>query len=194
MKGDTPQCCHNVLSKARYWRGGGHTVLWVSGGKAQWESFQRLPTTLGLRKCNSLGQLTFNSWNPRTFPSNHFNHTIFSQFFELIILCETGFPCLFLPASSLVSFWVTVGSLLIYVPAFVCASTSFWNNSSFIHCRNSCLLRFSLCKNTLKNYLKLWYIYTMEYYSAIKRNAFKSVLMRWMNLEHIIRSKSETER
>ena len=31
---------------------------------------------------------------------------------------------------------------------------------------------------------KLWYIYTMEYYSAIKRNAFESVLMRWMNLEH----------
>ena len=32
---------------------------------------------------------------------------------------------------------------------------------------------------------KLWYIYTMEYYSAIKRNAFESVLMMWMNLEHI---------
>ena len=28
---------------------------------------------------------------------------------------------------------------------------------------------------------KLWYIYTMEHYSAIKRNAFESVLMRWMN-------------
>ena len=34
----------------------------------------------------------------------------------------------------------------------------------------------------------LWYIYTMEYYSAIKRNAFESVLMRWMNLEPIIQS------
>ena len=34
----------------------------------------------------------------------------------------------------------------------------------------------------------LWYIYTMEYYSAIKRNTFESVLMRWMNLEHIIQS------
>ena len=33
---------------------------------------------------------------------------------------------------------------------------------------------------------KLWYIYTMEYYSAIKRNAFESVLIRWMNLEPII--------
>ena len=35
---------------------------------------------------------------------------------------------------------------------------------------------------------KLWYIYTMGYYSAIKRNAFESVLMRWMNLELIIQS------
>ena len=35
---------------------------------------------------------------------------------------------------------------------------------------------------------KLWYIYTMEYYSAIKRNAFESLLMRWMNLEPIIHS------
>ena len=33
---------------------------------------------------------------------------------------------------------------------------------------------------------KLWYIYTMEYYSAIKRNVFESVPMRWMNPEPII--------
>ena len=32
---------------------------------------------------------------------------------------------------------------------------------------------------------KLWYIYTMEYYSAIKKNAFELVLMRWMKLEPI---------
>ena len=32
------------------------------------------------------------------------------------------------------------------------------------------------------------HIYTMEHYSAIKRNAFESVLMRWMNLEPIIQS------
>ena len=36
---------------------------------------------------------------------------------------------------------------------------------------------------------KLWYIYTMDYYSAIKNNAFESVLMRWMKLEPIIQSK-----
>ena len=35
---------------------------------------------------------------------------------------------------------------------------------------------------------KLWYIYTMEYYSAIKKNAFESALMRWMKLEPIIHS------
>jgi len=35
---------------------------------------------------------------------------------------------------------------------------------------------------------KLWYIYTMEYYSAIKRKAFESVLMRCRNLEPIMRS------
>ena len=35
---------------------------------------------------------------------------------------------------------------------------------------------------------KLWYIYITEYYSAIKRNAFESVLMKWINLEPIIQS------
>ena len=35
----------------------------------------------------------------------------------------------------------------------------------------------------------MWYIYTVEYYSAIKKNAFESVLMRWVKLEPIIQSK-----
>ena len=35
---------------------------------------------------------------------------------------------------------------------------------------------------------KLWYIYTMEYYFAIKKNTFESVLMQWMKLEPIIQS------
>ena len=34
----------------------------------------------------------------------------------------------------------------------------------------------------------VWYIYTMEYYSAIKGNTFESVLMRQMNLELIIQN------
>ena len=36
--------------------------------------------------------------------------------------------------------------------------------------------------------IKLWYIYTVEYYSAIKKNAFESVLMRWMKPEPVIQS------
>ena len=35
---------------------------------------------------------------------------------------------------------------------------------------------------------KLWYTYTMEYYSAIKKYAFESFLMRWVKLELIIQS------
>ena len=35
---------------------------------------------------------------------------------------------------------------------------------------------------------ELWYIYTMEYYSAIKKNTFESILMRWMKLEPIIQN------
>ena len=35
---------------------------------------------------------------------------------------------------------------------------------------------------------KLWYIYRMMHYSAIKKNTFESVLMRWMKLEPIIQS------
>ena len=46
------------------------------------------------------------------------------------------------------------------------------------------------CPSTGEWIKKLWYIYTMEYYSAIKRNAFESVLMRWMNLEPIIQSEA----
>ena len=36
---------------------------------------------------------------------------------------------------------------------------------------------------------KLWYLYIMEYYSAIKKNEFQLVLMRWMKLEPITQSK-----
>ena len=44
------------------------------------------------------------------------------------------------------------------------------------------------CPSTDKWIKNLWYIYTMEYYSAIKRNGFESVLKRWMNIKHIIQS------
>ena len=44
------------------------------------------------------------------------------------------------------------------------------------------------CPSTDEWIKKLWYTYTMEYYLAIKRNAFESFLMMWMNLEPIIQS------
>ena len=44
------------------------------------------------------------------------------------------------------------------------------------------------CPSTDESIKKLWYTYTVEYYSAIKRNAFPSVQMRWMNLKPITQS------
>ena len=42
------------------------------------------------------------------------------------------------------------------------------------------------CPSADKWIRKPWYIHTVEYYSAIKKNIFESVLMRWMKLEPII--------
>ena len=44
------------------------------------------------------------------------------------------------------------------------------------------------CPSAVEWIRKLRYMYTMEYYSAIKKKAFESVLMRWMKLEPIIQS------
>ena len=44
------------------------------------------------------------------------------------------------------------------------------------------------CPSTDDWIKKVWNLYTVEYYSAIKMNAFESVLMRWMNLEPIMQS------
>ena len=44
------------------------------------------------------------------------------------------------------------------------------------------------CPSADKWIRKLWYIYTMEYYPAIKKNTFQSVLVRWMKLEPVIQS------
>ena len=38
----------------------------------------------------------------------------------------------------------------------------------------------------------MWYIYTMEYYSAIKNNTFESVLMKWMKLEPLTQKNTNT--
>ena len=50
------------------------------------------------------------------------------------------------------------------------------------------------CPSTDEWIKKLWYIYTMEYYSAIKRNSIESVLMRWMNLEQMEVSQKEKDK
>ena len=42
------------------------------------------------------------------------------------------------------------------------------------------------CPSTEEWIQKMWYIYTMEYYSAIKKNYFMKFLGKWLNLEGII--------
>ena len=49
------------------------------------------------------------------------------------------------------------------------------------------------CPSADKWIRKLWSIYTMGYYSAIKKNKFESGLMKWMKLEPIIQSEVSQE-
>ena len=65
-----------------------------------------------------------------------------------------------------------------YIPLFIAALFSIARTWRQARC--------PLTDEWIKN---LWYIYTMEYYSAIKRNTFELVLMRCMNLEPINRVK-----
>ena len=44
------------------------------------------------------------------------------------------------------------------------------------------------CPSTDEWIKKMWYIYTMEYYSAIKRNEIELFVVRWMELESVIQS------
>ena len=50
------------------------------------------------------------------------------------------------------------------------------------------------CPSTEEWIKKMWYIYTMEYYSAIKKNKIMPFIAIWMDLEILILSKSERER
>ena len=49
------------------------------------------------------------------------------------------------------------------------------------------------CPSMIDWTVKMWYIYTMEYYAAIKNNEFVSFVGTWMNLENIILSKLTQE-
>ena len=46
------------------------------------------------------------------------------------------------------------------------------------------------CPSTAERIKKLSFIYTKDYYLAIKRNAFESVLMKWMTVKPILHSES----
>ena len=62
---------------------------------------------------------------------------------------------------------------------------------SNIHCDtiyNSLARKQPKCTLT-DEWVKMWYIYTMEYYSAIKRNETELFVVRWMDLESVIQSK-----
>ena len=50
------------------------------------------------------------------------------------------------------------------------------------------------CPSTDEWIKKMWHIYTMEYYSAMKRNETELFVVRWMDLETVIQSKSEREK
>ena len=49
------------------------------------------------------------------------------------------------------------------------------------------------CSSTEEWMKKMWHIYTMEYYSAIKRNEIELFVVRWMDLESVIRSEASQE-
>jgi hypothetical protein len=59
-------------------------------------------------------------------------------------------------------------------------------HSSLIY--NSQKLEKPRCPSTEEWIQKMWYIYTMEYYSAIKNSEFMKFLDKWMNLDDIILS------
>ena len=46
------------------------------------------------------------------------------------------------------------------------------------------------CPSTYEWIKKMWHIYTMEYYSAIKRNKIELFVVRWMDLEFVIQSEA----
>ena len=46
------------------------------------------------------------------------------------------------------------------------------------------------CPSTVECMKKMWHIYTMDYYSGIKRNETELFVVRWMDLETVIQSEA----
>ena len=73
-----------------------------------------------------------------------------------------------------------------------CPSSFFWELG------NVCTLSVTTSKtvsftghhaHTISWIKELWTIYTMKYYSVIKKNKYKSVVLRWLKLEPVTQSK-----
>ena len=78
-------------------------------------------------------------------------------------------------------------SIWMAFPRLSCKKTDFRPAFIFVLMKQAAMWWAAVWRGLLEKEPR-WHIYTMKYYSAIKRNAFASVLMRWMNLEPIIQS------
>ena len=124
----------------------------------------------------SIGKQTVNHWTTREIPEKNFNGPRFLHLSSVgkESACNTGDPSL-IPGSGrsagegkgypLQYSWASLVAQLVKNPPARCPSADEWIR-------------------------KLWYIHTMKYYSAMKKNSFESVLMRWMKLEPIIQSEA----
>ena len=122
-----------------------------------------------------------------------------SSFIKLSILqgCKYYNPWICQKTTSLITFYMKCHILLKCIPRYfmVCVAmlalkknkvcTPMFIAALFIIARTWKQPR---CPSAAEWIRKLWYIYTMEYYSAIKKNTIESVLIRWMKLEPIIQS------
>ena len=101
-------------------------------------------------------------------------------------------------ASGPITSWQIYGEMMETVRDFIFEASKITADGDCSHEIKGCLLLGRKYITNLDSMLKaetadewirkLWYIYTMEYHSAIKKNSFESVLMRWMKLEPIIQS------
>ena len=90
-------------------------------------------------------------------------------------------------ASGHITSWEIDGEIVEIVLDFIFLGSKITAHGDCSHEIKRCLLLGRKVMTNLDSILKSRY--TMEYYSAIEKNTFKSVLMRWMKLEPIIQSK-----